>query len=109
MWIIGVLVLSACSRTNQEYWKEMPEVEPTSVLVEEQIFNSLYLYADRKMILNPTQTLYYFPERIKVGDDLYINSKTGYFLLTTRGTGWSTTYTREWQTKEQLELIFRED
>lgn len=81
--VLLTFTLFACEVTTEktDYRDMMTEIEPKKV--EVSFFTDNYATYEFKM--NETQTLYYCPEKVMIGNNIYINDKTGYFIITIDG------------------------
>lgn len=83
--LLLTFTLFACEVTTEktDYRDMMTEIEPKKV--EVSVFSNNY--ATHEFIINETQTLYYCPEKVTIGENIYINNKVGYFVITTNAFG----------------------
>lgn len=90
---------------TEEYLSQMILLtEPEAVDVSETFTKTNY-YVSHKLVLNPEETLYYAPKKFKHGEDIYLNEKELFFIISVQSGIFTTNKFRE-ATAEELELIF---
>lgn len=74
-----LFALMGCSFTTErtDYTEFMTEIEAKEVSIG--LFSKAY--ATHEFVLNEEQTLYYFPEKAETNGKIYLNDKTGYYLI----------------------------
>lgn len=90
---------------TENYLSQMTALTETEAIEVWVGFDKSTYYVSHKRVLNPEETLYYAPKKIKNGEDIYLNEQELFFILTVHP-GIITTTTTKKATAEELELIF---
>lgn len=99
------LLVSCQKDPTQGYLEQMTAItEPEAVDMWEGFTKATY-YVSHKLVLNPEETLYYAPKKFQDGEDIYLNKKELFFIISVESGIITTNKFRE-ATAEELKLIF---
>ncbi len=103
--LIGTFLISCGKDHTKDYLSQMTALtEPETVDMWEGYTKTTY-YVSHKLVLNPEETLYYAPKKFQDGENIYLNKKEIFFIISV-DPGIITTNTFREATAEELKLIF---
>ncbi|MCK9318973.1 hypothetical protein [Methanoculleus sp.] len=104
--MIMIPLMVGCKADHTEdYISQMTALtEPEAVDMWEGFTKTTY-YVSHKLVLNPEETLYYAPKKFQDGEDIYLNKKELFFIVSVESGIITTNKFRE-ATAEELKLIF---
>jgi predicted small lipoprotein YifL len=103
--LISISILTACASKTPEYLAKMTKLETVEAVDVWDSFSKTTYYVSHKMVLNPEETLYYAPKKFQDGENIYLNDKEMFFILSVKPGVFTTTRFRE-ATADELKLIF---
>lgn len=104
--IITMTILVSCSISNKNYYEEMETLEEPEKITIMVFLTEESIWVTHKFELNEEETLYYAPEKVKVGTKIYLNDQEQYIILKTNTGILEQNY--EFIEKDQLETIFED-
>ena len=107
MFLMSFVFIGCSTNKDSEYMNQMTELEePVVLVINAGALKIKEVYATHELVMNENEILYYFPEKVEVGNRIYINDMVGFYIFTAEPIeilGW---YGYEEADGAKLELIF---